>query len=370
MLLSTHAMIVVAVLAGQLPGEPITEAMTQEKIRLLQHDDKAERLKAVKWFNAHSRAKNAALALSALERSAKGDKVMEVRREAVLALGLIAYNLKKPSPMVLFEALLDKEEEVRWQAQHCISLFKEHPPAAVDILTRCANSEDASFRSMAVLELARVAGKVKKVLDVIEKAKSDKLFQVRNNAHVAAFNATDRLEPFVVYLIRVREDAEGVLSPAAGDSELRKQEMTLRNLMMISGAMQTIGWSEKRPDELAEILMKLLKDPSPTMRRGAAHVIGAAVVKTEIPGPKHGLFEHILPHIEQDNLFQSPDSPKSAKKPAPPKPPEKSKVALRLEKLGVEARLRELHDRDPDRSVRDAARFALERLTSVQKKKS
>ena len=65
----------------------------------------------------------------------------------------------------------------------------------------------------------------------------------------------------------------------------------------------------------------------------------------------------------------SGDHDTSEKDPAPAKPPQKSRVAVRLEALKVEERLRKLRDEDPDRSVRDAARQALARLAGVQGKK-
>jgi hypothetical protein len=61
-----------------------------------------------------------------------------------------------------------------------------------------------------------------------------------------------------------------------------------------------------------------------------------------------------------------------AKDAGPPKkeePPQKSEVCLHLEKRKVEEQLRKLRDDDPDHGVRDAAKSALEKLTTLQEKK-
>jgi hypothetical protein len=181
------------------------------------------------------------------------------------------------------------------------------------------------------------------------------------------FRANDRLDEFLAYIIRVREDPDAVLSPAPKDPETRDRERAMKNLFVLGSAMRVIEWSERRADELAPILLKLLGDKSAVMRRGAANLIGAAVVKVDLPDPARrpdDWLSRILSQVGQDNM------PGPPKKDAPAEGrPQKSKVAVRLEKLNVEARLRELRDQDPDGGVRAAARQALERLAGVQEKK-
>jgi hypothetical protein len=181
------------------------------------------------------------------------------------------------------------------------------------------------------------------------------------------FRANDRLDEFLAYIIRVREDPDAVLSPAPENREIREREKAMKNLFVLGSAMRVIEWSERRADELAPALLKLLGDKSPVMRRGAANLIGAAVVKVDLSDPARrpdDWLARIVSGVGPDNM------PRPPKKDAPAEGrAQKSKVAVRLEKLNVEARLRELRDKDPDRGVRDAARHALERLAGVQEKK-
>lgn len=360
--------LVLPVAGTQAAAPQPTELEFKEQIQRLERaKDKATRLESLRWFNRHAGADHAALALPALERCVRDADEMEVRRDAVLVLALIAKRRDKPCPLSVVEALLDKEDEVRWQAGASTALFQAFAPGSVEVLLRCARSENAGLRGDSLLILARAAGKDRKVLDTIEKAKQDRAFEVRHSAHCALFRATDRLDEFLLYILRVREDPDAVLRPAPEDAELRKRERAMRNLFLIGSSMQLIEWSEKRADELAPLLMKSLEDKSPVLRRGAANLIGATAVKVDLPasGKLEGdWFSKLAPYLEKDVL------PDPLKKDTPTeKRPQKSRVATRLEKLQADSRLRKMRDNDPDRSVREAARFALDRLASVQEKK-
>lgn len=333
---------------------------------------KEDRLRALNWLSANARDKHVDAALSALEKCIRDDPEAEVRQRAVNVLGHLALGLKKPCPRIILEALHDTEDFVRYQADVSAGLFKTFAPGSADILLRGMTAENAELRSSSVLLLARVAGKDPTALAAMEKATKDKVLDVRHNAHIALFLARDKLEHHLPYLIRVREDPDSFLSPGPADSEEGKRERSYRNLVLIGTATRMIDWSETRSEELAGALLKLLKEDSALMRRGAARLIGAAAVKVERPvdrgldllGPKgwtdgSSLFPFFDPQV---------DAP-SKKESKPQEAPRPSQVALRLQKLKVEATLRQLQTDDPDRSVRDAARWALDRLASVRAKK-
>jgi HEAT repeat protein len=369
-----NSLVASLLLLSALPGrpDPPTDAAFNEQIRKLDaKNDRAARLDAVSWLNSNSREKNAGVAIPALERCIRDDPDREVRRQAVLSLGLIAKHQDRACPLAVVEALLDKEDLVRWQASECAGLFKAYAPGSVEVLLRGAQSEDAEQRSTNLLHLGRAAGKDPKALEVIQKARRDKVFDVRHTAHCALFLANDKLDEFLVYLIRLREEPDAVLAPVPDDAEAQKRDRAQRNLILIGSAMRFMEWSERRADELAPLLLKLLDDKSPVLRRGGANLIGATAVKVDLSRePGVGVLDSfkgdgigaLLPYIEPD----------AAVKPGPverAKPPEPSKAALLFEKLKAEDRLRELRDKDPDRGVRDAARNALARLAAVKPKK-
>jgi hypothetical protein len=360
---------------GQSEQAP-TDAEFAEQLRHLEpQNDKAVRLKALRWINGNSRQPSAARAIPALEKCLREDPEAEVRQQALLDLCLIARRLDKPCPQAVIEALHDKEDVVRYQAVACTPWFKTFTPGSLEVLFRGVKADNAELRSSSLLLLARVAGKDQKALEAIANAKKDSDFDVRHSAHMALFMAKDKLEEHLPYLIRMREDPASVLTPGPEGSEVGKQERAQRNRILLGIAAEMIGWSEARADELAGVLIKLLKDDSAVMRRGAAHLIGASAMKAQLPVqrdadpltppsmPTESWFESILPYLD-------PEAEAKRKQDVKPKEaPQKSKVAQRLETLGVEATLRKLREDDPDRSVRAAARWALERLARVDEKK-
>jgi hypothetical protein len=293
----------------------------------------------------------------------------------VAALCHWANRLGRPCPFAVIQVLSDSVDEVRWEAGAWAAVFKTFAPGSTEVLLRGVTSDRAELRSTSLLLLARAAGKDPKALDAMEKAKEDKVLDVRHSAHIALFRARDRLDEHLPYLIRVREDPASVLTPGPEDTEVAKQERAQRNLLLLGIAMQMIDWSESRADELAGVLMKLLDDQSAVMRRGAANLIAASVIKVELPAqrpgdpfglagvPKDGWASSILPYIDSEGAA------KQEKDARPEDRPQKSKVARCLEKLQVEDRLHKLCDKDPDRSVRDAARRALEQLAGLREKK-
>jgi HEAT repeat protein len=363
------AVLVVALVPGVTAAitRPPPAADFREQARRLEREkDKAARLDAIKWLNLYRTADNARLAIPALERCVRTDPEPEVRREAISVLCLIAWRLKQPCPLPVIEALLDREDEVRWNAAACAGLFKTIPPEATDTLLRAAASADENIRSEGLLFLARAAGKDPKALAAIETGQHDAALLVRQNAHVARFNATGEIEPFVRYIIHVREEPDASLRPVPKDAEKQKQEQVVHNLFLLGSPMRLIELGNERADELAEVLVRLLDDRSPIVRRGAVNLIGAVIVKVDVPTGVQGSdwSRYLLPYLEQEN---EPGAPKKAA--GPEKPSQKSKAAERLESRKVGERLRKLHKEDPDRSVRDAARAALDRLASVQPKK-
>lgn len=346
-----------------VPPAPSDAEFVRMAQRLEREQDKATRLEALQWINRRCWAKNAELVVPALERCIRDDTEMEVRRDAIQTLAQVVRSQGKPCPLVLVESLLDREDEVRWQVSAYLGIFKTYTPETIPILLRGVGSGDADTRSSCLIHLGVIGQKDAKLLPVFDAAKKDPVFDVRHSAYCAHFRATDKLEEFLPYIVRMREDPDQLFTPAAEDSETRKRERTYRNLVVLGSAMNLIEWSEKRPEELATVLLKLLEDPSPLMRQGAANIIGAAVRKVDLGEMKEGVLSKLVPVVDPSSADEKPKA-----KPLEERP-EKSKVCLQLEKAKVQERLLKLREDDPDLGVREAARLALGRLASVQEKK-
>ena len=199
---------------------------------------------------------------------------------------------------------------------------------------------------------------------MIEAAKNDRRFLVRQNAYCCKFKANDRLAEYLAWLIRLQED-ECVLDPIPKDEKLREEEEYSRQLAVLHSALMILDWCEKRPDELAAALVQLLDHKSPAMRHGAVRLIGVTAAKSDLSNSKVGkdYFSKVPSYLFPDSESEAPKSG------SPPKPRlEKSKVAACLEKRKVRERLEKLSANDPDRQVQGAARFALDRLARLQAK--
>jgi hypothetical protein len=226
--------------------------------RLAPNQSPMERLEALKWLNGQSGRKNAHLAVAALDRCIRMDSEADVRKAAVECLALIAQKRQEPCPLVIVEAMLDRDELVSQTADACAGLFRTYAPGCVAVLLQCASSENNDLRSQCLLHLARAGGKDRKALEAVEKAKHDRTFGIRHNAHCAMFQATDNLEEFLTYIVRLQEDHDGVLGKVDTSTEAGKRELVMKNLASLGSAILVVEWSEKRPDELAPALLKLL----------------------------------------------------------------------------------------------------------------
>jgi len=363
------AAVVLALVAhvGLLREEPpVTEAEFRQQIqRLDRKNDQAGRLKALKWIAEHPAAKQAELAIPALEHLIRKDPDEKIRDEALLAISKVARKQGKPCPLVLLEAVLDDDVGVRQSAGTVSEFFTTYAPGAVPVLLRGVWSEDAGIRSDCLRLLACAGPRDQVVLAVIETAMHDRIFQVRHNAHCAKFRATNNLGEFLGWLVRLQEDEEGVLYPLPEEKDLRAQERTVRNLAVIGSATLIIEWCDKRPDELAAALLQLLDSKSPLVRRGAARLIGAAFVKVNPPQP--GKSGDDFSRQALSYLYHDTKSPKTGDETG--RRAEKSKAGVCLEKLNVRDRLAKLSADDMDPAVRRAARDALGQLALVQKKK-
>lgn len=325
-----------------------TKAEVERQIQHLGSRDEKVRLQALDWVIRNPTG--AAPANPAIERLIREDKVREVRIRALLALSTIALFQEKPCPMLILETIFDKDEEVGACAVHN-SFFKTYPPGATEIFLRCARSKNAVIREQTLHSLVLAGGKDKRVREALERAKKDPVFFIRYNAEWSSFQLDDDLASYLGYLIRVRYDPEGVLGPIDRNSAEGKRAVTTRNLIALGSDSLTADWGEKRADEFAAALLKYLKDPSPLLRWGAAREIGLASVKRD---PADFALDKLLG-----------DKAKTQKKPV--RPLQKSRVALRLDQLGVQERLRQLSNNDPDATVRAVAGFALERFTAVMR---
>jgi HEAT repeat protein len=286
--------------------EAANRVIAEQIKRLDKGQPAAVRLTAAKLLWRLETAPAAAQAIPALAVCAK-DRDVELRRVALMALGETAFLHKRPCPLPVVEGLFDPNPNVRGSAWTNIGLFREYPKEALPLLLRAADHEDRNVRLNVLLPLATVGGKSPEVLTLLKKKTTDKDPLIRNNAHVALYQATKDLELIVRYWLE-RADT----SPALGlgkAEQLRVIDET-RSAKMLE---MLTHWSAKmlgdvgreRPAELAGVLLKLLSDKSPLMRRNSARVLGAMAGESE---KARGILKRLAVEGELERLLRDPDA--------------------------------------------------------------
>jgi hypothetical protein len=310
-----------------------------------------QRLAAIRWILKESARPAAVKAVPAVERCVKHDADKEIRYRAVEALGMIAYHQKpRVCPLAVAEALLDKDPEVRATTSGVTELFKEFAPGCVDVFLKCARHDDATVREDSFILLALAAPKDEKVLATIRAGRDDPDALARHNAHVALFNATDKLDEFAAYCLRARGEFLDEPAPGPQASEEAKLKRFATNLISLGILSRLTELGEERTDEVAKAVLAGFDDKKAVARRGSASFTGA--VAELFVARRDG-----KPHPALDLVKDK------ERRAAPPK------LLARLRASGVEVRLRKLRDDDPDRAVREAAGEALRQLAAAGEKK-
>ena len=70
------------------------------------------------------------------------------------------------------------------------------------------------------------------------------------------------------------ETSEGWKNETKDTDDTKKRERAMMSLIAFGSAHQIIDFQKERPKELAEALIRLTKDQSPMIRRGAARELG------------------------------------------------------------------------------------------------
>jgi hypothetical protein len=337
--------------------EPSAADFDTQIAKLTPTATKDERLAAAKWVRANFASKHAPRAIPALEELVRKDPEAAVRRVAVESLVHIVNRHDVPCPLGLVVALRDPVDEVRWSASVLPGPYKRRlAPGAFDALLAAAADDRPGVRVNALIHLSHAAGKDPKARAVIEKAKGDKSFEVRCTAHSAWFTATHDLPAYLAFMVRVREEPKTVLDPLPEDSEEAKDQRKRRNLVILGHSILIADWAESRPDDLAIALLGLLNDKSAAMRRGAAELLGVVARKAEIPHAEPLGFDWNKSPL---SLLPYPELKEKEEK-IPPKP-RPSEAYARLLARNADAKLRDLAAKDPDETVRAAARRSLDR---------
>jgi hypothetical protein len=332
------------------------EQFAAQAKQLAPQTPKPERLVAVEWLLKCCARPPAPSAMPALERCIRQDPDVDVRRKAVEALAMIAYQPKhKVCPVAVVEAFNDRDAEVRSIAQGCAGMFREFAPGATEALLKAARHADPLARGPALYTLAYAAARDEKAQEVIRAARTDPDFRVRNDAHSAWFVVTNKLEDIVPHRLRTLAEFRDEPPLPPNSPEAAKTEKTWKNLLQIGAALHLQHAAEERTDEVAKLVLAHLDDKDAVLRRGAACLAGDLA---------RWHLQTLALMSRQPFIIQNYVDPKEKPKDPEPTP----KLLVRLQEMKIEERLRKLQ-RDPVEAVRLDAAVSLEQLAALKAKK-
>ena len=350
------------------------EQLFAAEARKLTAKTKEVRLAALQWMRKYCARPGARDAMPALERIIRHDPDAAVRAAAVEALGMIAYQRPpRVCPLAVVEALLDDDADVRDKALCYSGMYREFAPGTRAVAVKGAAHDAPGTRGHSLWLLSKIAPKDEEVRRILRAARKDPDFNVRCDVHSALFRVTGKLEDVVPYYLRLSARLRAEPAPRTEAEKKLRAQKNYRSLGGFLFLLEDLG--KNRADELAPFLLDALKDKDAVLRQGAAGFVGNAAGIWTLP-PQPGVWippaklnerslESLLPYLTPSR----PGDDAGAKQPQkPPKKEPPPRLLVRLRQAGVEARLQQMRDADPDPAVRAAAAQAVRALDAARKK--
>jgi hypothetical protein len=357
--------ILAAVAAGLLAPEgasrlfPTPEEVAVQLRRLTTADELRDRESAARWFGRNGKARAVSATLPELERVVRSDAPQQVRGAALVSVAEIATAQGQRLPPIVFDALYDNEEVGVYVGPMILSKHKPLPPYAVEAVARFAGSVSARHREDGLFLLAAYAPNAPETLRLARAAIDDPHGWVRHAGHICVFRLTGKFDDFFRYVMRFQalSTERPELRPDASEDE--KREQARWNLSVIGLAVQMMEWTEDRPGDVRDALVKALADKDPKVRWAAAGQVGRlaqALAGTPPPGPTTG-------------KPPEPEFPwlKSPRQPDPKKQWDGMKLIVGA--AAVRNGLDELAAKEANEKVRERAVLARKQLAELDAKK-
>ncbi|MFT3882058.1 MAG: HEAT repeat domain-containing protein [Gemmatales bacterium] len=323
----------------------VQQAEFQANLKILQSNkpDQAK-IAALKRLEL-TKVKEATQSFPAIESLLKGQHSQDLRCQAAISLGVMAFQRKLTCPLALIDAMVDQDDEVASFAANYAGVFKRFPDNIVDILLKSAVSKQSIIRSHAIAILAHVGSKDKRVLDVLEHALNDSWSSVRNNSHVTLYALTNNFERYLKYILLVLIDRESVLGKVDPTKRDAKFEQEALELIELGSKFRLIEWSENKAEEYSSTLLKLMKSEQAELRQGAIFAVKNCFIKADL--------DYFLNFRNAE-----PDKTKERQ-------PKAAKLLWDKNILDI---LKQIEKNDPDNRVRQRASIALDEIKTQQQK--
>lgn len=205
------------------------------------------------------------------------EKDSDFRAAALESLTVELMLTKGECPVEALELMFDKVDSVRWNAATCVSCLDKFPKTAAPLLLRAATHEDRAVRDVVPRALVRAAREHRRTVPVLMALTRDKDMLVQAHAFEALFDATQDFDLVVPYWLRTDESYQrSVEEHKSVQNGARRKDPELESVPPLEYAKKLLEeYGKKEPEKLGNCLIKLLKDKSPVIRRGASRTLGA-----------------------------------------------------------------------------------------------
>ncbi len=208
--------------------------------------------------------------------SSSQEKDRGIREEAILLLAGLVGRLKQPCPMVFVEALSEKAVPIN--AINVIGVFDVYPKEAIPHLLRGLEHKDQFVRQAVVMPLGLCGDKSKKVLGALENATKDSDNCTRHNAELALWKLTMNWDRYVRHLLQRMEDWNRLVRVPKEETAEAKSKRESECFLAVGCVYHLRKLEEDKPEEVIPVLIKLLADPSPVIRKCDSSIAGSCGV--------------------------------------------------------------------------------------------
>ncbi len=205
------------------------------------------------------------------------DKDIEIRREAILALGSVALSSRLECPLPIVESLDDTDEIISASVKSYVIAFNSFPKRAIPLLIEASKSNDRSMR-MATVQALRTAGaNSPDALSALKKMLNDPDDDVKDLAYNGYFVVTDDMSTYITYLLASSSDLNEY--PQAKTAAEKEKEKS-RKGRLYGAAIQFYAFLRNRPRDLAKELVANLEHKDPRVRQAALKQLRAMCISS------------------------------------------------------------------------------------------
>lgn len=205
------------------------------------------------------------------------DEDGEIRAAALNTAAVIGMIYKLPCPREVVETAFHDDPATRHLGSSFIGVFDEVPAELIPLLLRAIEHEDSFVRQSVAAPLGQSGSKDERTAPALKKAIKDKEISVRLQAYSGLIHATGEYEFAIPFWVETSDGCHDNVpyNPETGEGDMYSEEHETFEGVASASSLRHRGGAH--PKEVGTILLKLLGNESPKIRRSAARALGGIV---------------------------------------------------------------------------------------------